>query len=107
MFRQLGGALGYEYDDSERGGSMKLEMVTWYDHEHGDTGWATRKETKKWAKSNPPTFKSVGWLIYENDSHVVLVGTIDVDTTSGGIKILKSAIITRWGLNYGKEINSP
>jgi len=51
--------------------------VCWVDaEEHGDVGWNDMKDQMAHAKRPPPTMNSVGYLVYQSESHLALLSTI-------------------------------
>ncbi len=58
----------------------KIVEITWVDaEEHGIVGWNDLEEMKEYAKSAPPTIKSVGYVVFENSEHISIVSSIGPD----------------------------
>jgi hypothetical protein len=74
---------------------MNIELIKWYDHEHGDGGFHDKGTVEDWAGKEPPSFLSVGWVIFEDEIQLTIVSIKDVDQYAGGMKILKSCIRSR------------
>ena len=56
-----------------------IVLVVWEDaEEHGDTGWNNMKDQLKYAKKPCPVMKSVGFVVYRDDSHIALMSSLGV-----------------------------
>ena len=60
-----------------------LAEVHWYDaEEEGEPGWNDYKKMKTYAKKACPLMHSVGYVVFENESHIALVSTLSEDHTN-------------------------
>ncbi len=74
---------------------MRIVKVTWVDaEEYGEEGWNSRKSMQSYAKKPCPTMVTVGHVMYENDNHISLVGTIG-DKESSSLERIPKSFITK------------
>ncbi len=74
----------------------RLERITWMDHCSMDnnTGW---NPLSKVAEMTPEVINTVGWIIHESDTHLIIVGSFgeDNEQVASDILIIKSCITGR------------
>ena len=70
---------------------MKLAHVRWTDST-SLRGWKKNSEIEKFCQSPPEKMTSVGFLIHECSTHIILVQSISKDCKSDAIKIPMEAI---------------
>ena len=82
----------------------KLTLVHWLDHEtNGGPGWESLEEQIEWAQEPVAVGRTVGWVIYECDTYLVLVDTfMDGGSVGAAHKIVKGDIIFRKELDDGR-----
>jgi hypothetical protein len=74
--------------------NYKIVKVSWYDAEEiGEVGWNSLSCQKKTAKKPPPRMESVGFLVYECETHVSLLSTIGTKESSTLEKIPRGMIL--------------
>jgi hypothetical protein len=77
-------------------GLVKIVKVIWIDAQSiGDCNWQDYNEIKELAKESPPIMQSVGFLIYESDTHLSIVDSIEEDVCGHLTKIPKAMIQER------------
>lgn len=82
-----------------------LVLVHWLDHEtNGGPGWECLEEQLEWAEEPVAVGRTVGWIIYENETYIVLVDTfMDGGSVGAAHKIVKGDIIYRKELDDGRQ----
>ena len=85
--------------------AFPLVEVWWYDHEgNGGPGWEEITEQLKWAAEPVVVAKTVGYMIYECETHIVTIDTIMEGGQCGTAnKIVKNDIIKERVLDYGRS----
>ena len=74
--------------------NYKVVRVSWYDAEEiGEVGWNSLSCQKKLAKKPPPRMESVGFLVYECQTHISLLSTIGTKESSTLEKIPRGMIL--------------
>jgi hypothetical protein len=72
---------------------MFIVQITWQDAEtFGDTSWITLEEANEVASKAPPTMKSVGFVLYDDDSYIAITDSVGPNETGHVTKIPKSMI---------------
>tara|TARA_R100000152_G_C6706657_1_gene135089 strand:+ start:258 stop:497 length:240 start_codon:yes stop_codon:yes gene_type:complete len=72
---------------------MKIIKAIWVDAETvGDCNWQDFGEIKEMAKRNPPIMQTVGFVLYESESHISVVDSIGEEDCGHLTKIPKSMI---------------
>ena len=73
----------------------KLVEVIWVDaEEYGEIGWNDLKSMKRYAKKPCPEMRSVGYVLYNNKSHISLASTVGSEQCSSIEKIPTEFIIS-------------
>ena len=82
-----------------------MALVHWLDHEtNGGPGWESLEDQLEWAEEPVAVGRTVGWIIYENDTYIVLVDTfMDGGSVGAAHKIVKGDIIYRKELDDGRQ----
>ena len=63
--------------------TFPLVEIIWVDaEEHGEVGWNCIEEMKTAAKTEPKEMKSVGYVLYQGEKHISLVGTVGPEECS-------------------------
>tara|TARA_R100000655_G_scaffold71369_2_gene109754 strand:+ start:10159 stop:10401 length:243 start_codon:yes stop_codon:yes gene_type:complete len=79
---------------------MKVVKINWIDAQSiGDCNWQDYSEIKELAKESPPIMQSVGFLIYECETHVSIVDSIEKDVCGHLTKIPIAMILERVDLD--------
>lgn len=69
-----------------------LVLVTWRDHVHANEPWSTREKA---LENETREFRSVGWLLLQDDSRLVLVETMGEDEVCGSpLVLVASAVVS-------------
>jgi|TARA_B100001093_G_scaffold41775_2_gene35550 hypothetical protein len=75
------------------------EHIKWIDaSSHGGPGWVSHEEAENFSLESPPVMSTVGFVIYETDSYMVLTDTIGEEECSSIHKIPKVMILERTNL---------
>ena len=83
---------------------MKLIKIKWIDAETvGDCNWQDIEEIKEMSKKNPPVMESVGFVLYESDSHISIIDSHGEDVCGHLTRIPKGMIINA---SYLEEIKA-
>ena len=77
----------------------RIVKVEWTDSETF-CGWQVKEDVGRWAEAPPTTCKSVGWLLSETDSHLVLIPNINHDNYAECTKIPRVCVLKMTDL-YG------
>ena len=63
--------------------TYRIVEVTWVDAEEvGEVGWNDLKSQLKSAKKPCPTMRSVGYVLYQGETHISLISTAGTDVSS-------------------------
>lgn len=68
---------------------MKLVLVKWWDAQSEHSGW---KPVDKVRKNRPPLMRSVGWLLTDQKSHIVLIASVGGGDCDGDVTIPRGMI---------------
>lgn len=72
---------------------MKVVHVQWVDPAYTENEWQQWSEVNDWIKEGAAQCESVGLLIHEDDSLIVLAQSVGEDQIiAGGLKITREAI---------------
>lgn len=71
---------------------LKVVHVTWEDPCFAGSGWMAQADFEAWVKADTAQSDSVGILVYETDSFIVLLQSIGSQQVADGLKISRSAI---------------
>lgn len=84
-----------------------LVLLHWLDHEtNGGPGWESLEDQLEWAQEPAAVGKTVGWIIHETETYLVVIDTfMDGGSVGAAHKIVKSNIILRKELDYGRCTN--
>ena len=77
--------------------ALPLAEVIWYDaEEEGEPGWNDFKKMQAYAKKACPLMRSIGYVVYESDSHISMVSTLaeDQSVCSTCEKIPKGMVVS-------------
>jgi len=58
-----------------------LIYIEWVDAAT-NSGWFTHEETREWINKDNWLVRQVGWILEENEKHIILAGRIEIDDTS-------------------------
>jgi hypothetical protein len=72
---------------------MKVVHVLWRDPAFGDPGWTQKKDAEEFYREPPPVADSIGFLVHECASHIVILGTVGQYSVSDMVKITREAIL--------------
>jgi|TARA_R100000458_G_C8274279_1_gene249215 hypothetical protein len=72
---------------------MKIVQISWVDAEtFGDTGWQDLEEANKKSKEASPLMKTIGFVLYECESHIALTDSIGEKECGHVTKIPKQMV---------------
>jgi hypothetical protein len=71
---------------------FKVLMIKWEDPCFASDGWMPTQDFLQWIKEPPPQTISVGVLVHENESFIVISQSFGERQIADSIKITKSAI---------------
>ena len=67
---------------------MNLVEITWLDaEEYGDIGWNSLKDMKAYSKKPCPKMRTVGYILFKDETHIAVVSTIGKKDCSSVNKI--------------------
>jgi hypothetical protein len=79
--------------------TFSVETIKWVDaSSHGGPGWVTHEDAETFALEKLPIMSTVGFVIYETDSYMVLTDTVGEEECSSIHKIPKVMILERASL---------
>ncbi len=69
--------------------------ITWRDAEtYGDSSWVSSEEMCETIRKAPPVMRTLGYVLYENDTYIAMADTIGPEETSAITKIPIQMIIS-------------
>lgn len=72
---------------------MNIIQVTWIDPAFSQAGWQSDEDVAEWIGGGVPISHSVGFLIYEDDSMIILAQSLGENSIAADlIKITRTAV---------------
>jgi len=71
---------------------MKIVHIKWEDPCFAASGWMSKDDFLEWLEQKNAESDSVGLLVYENESFIVLLQSVGTNQVADGIKINRSSI---------------
>jgi len=72
-----------------------MEKFEWLDPEEHEIGWHDENDVREWGKEPPRKFRTLGWVIYENEDVVVVASSVDGHQVGSIHKLIKASIVKR------------